>query len=365
MLKVLAYVLAMGLTVYVGVIYSSVSLLLLFVLEFFFLLLDAVFFLFQRRKCSVCLTFPLPVAERGQRIPVEIALKNKGRLFNVRADILLEYRKFPRGKRKVFKIPGFLEAKGTAQFFTHIKSLESGSYHFERAKVRLYDPLSLFWTGKKFILSERIDVMPPIYATGVLVSEPVRHFQGESDIYDNLRGGDDASETFQIRPFRKGDKLKDIHWKLSAKEDEWIVRENGQPLACAVVLFLDFSDAGKKLESDTDDMISLAASISFALSEAKCPHYISWYAGTEKDIVRIRVDDEEGLYLFLNRMFTECFADETHDLLEEYRDRYKGEGYLTNIRVNRRLTLSVNGEEIGTFSPESLKEELAELVIRV
>ena len=365
MFRILTYILAMGLTVYVGVIYSSEPLLFLFLTELCFLLLDGAFFLYQRRKCSVLLTLPLPVAERGQRIPVELALKNTGGFLSAKADILLEYRRFPKGKKRVLKLSGFFESKREVQLSAHIESFESGCYDFEAAKIKLYDPLSLFFVRKRFALSQRLDIIPPIYATGVLVSERVRHFQGDSDIYDSLRGGDDASETFQIREFRKGDKLKDIHWKLSAKEEAWIVRENGQPLACAVVLFLDFSAEGKRAAGNMEDMISLAASISFALAEAKCPHYIAWYAKKEQELVRVRVDDEEGLYFFLNRMFAEDVSREARDLKSEYRERYKGEEYVTDIYVNQGLTLSVRGEEVWTCLPERMKEELAELVINV
>ena len=72
-------------------------------------------------------------------------------------------------------------------------------------------------------------------------------------------GGDDPSEIYQVREYRERDSLKDIHWKLSAREEELMVKERGFPLGCVVLIKItekkmiagrqnslqtDFEDAG-------------------------------------------------------------------------------------------------------------------------
>lgn len=50
------------------------------------------------------------------------------------------------------------------------------------------------------------------------------------DIYDGKKSGTDVSEVFGLREYREGDTLQSIHWKLSGKMHQLIVREFGRPV---------------------------------------------------------------------------------------------------------------------------------------
>ena len=76
--------------------------------------------------------------------------------------------------------------------------------------------------------------------------EHTRNFFGEAEIYDDFHPGDDPSEIFGVREFRAGDKMQSIHWKLSAKSDDLLVRENSQPKACPLVFLLEPPNSKKK-----------------------------------------------------------------------------------------------------------------------
>lgn len=365
MLNLLVYMLVMAGTLYVAAIYSSEGFILLFIIELVFLLADVLLLFWQWSQLQVRLEFPLPAAEKGQEVPLELVVNNRSRLPVAKETVCLKYRSS--GSRKIEKLNlrVFAGAKGSVRFSNQLASLHSGSYYFEKAVVTLYDPLKLLRIRKHIPLHERLDIMPEIYSTGVLVSESVRHFMGESDIYDSLYGGDDSSETFQIREFRAGDKLKDIHWKLSAKEEEWIVRENGKPLACPVILLVSLFSGKKRNVGNRDALLSLVASISYTLLEQKCPHYAAWYSKAERDIVRIRVDSEESLYLFLMSILGEASVTERRDLKKAYQERYKGENFLTDICVNDSLQVTVRGEVVGSCDGRQMEKSLGEMLLHV
>lgn len=78
-------------------------------------------------------------------------------------------------------------------------------------------------------------MLPELDAVAVQVSERVRRYFGEAESYDDFQPGTDVSQIFDVREYRPGDRLQRIHWKLSAKSDGLLVREDSQPLACAVV----------------------------------------------------------------------------------------------------------------------------------
>ena len=365
MLSLLMYLLGMACTLYLAAIYSSHGMVLIFVIEFVFFWVDLSLLFYQWKRLGVRLEFPLPAAERGQEVPLELVVDNGGRFPVAKEMVCLKYKRSGSRKTEKLKLQVFAGKQESIRFSNKISGLCSGSYYFEKAVAIWHDPLGLLRIQKSVSLHERLDIMPEIYPVGVTVSEPVRNFMEESDVYDSLYSGGDASEIFQLREFRKGDKLKDIHWKLSAKEDEWIVRENGKPLACAVVLLIDFSEEKKKFLGRHDVLLSLAASISFALMENKCPHYAAWFSNAEQDIVRIRVDGEEQLYLFLMSILGEAATSEKRDLKQAYKERYQGEHFLADICVDDSLQVTVKGETIGTCDSRNLEKSLGEIVLRI
>lgn len=151
------------------------------------------------------------------------------------------------------------------------------------------------------------------------IGERVRNFYGDSDVYDELRPGYDPAEIFDIREFRDGDRLAGVLWKLSAKNGELMVRENSLPRACPVRLFLYACGEGAA------GMLESIAGLAFSLMDEGCAFYAAWMSRTRKEVLRVRVDDEESYYLFLVAYMQDCSPDFSGDLEEMYREKYRGE----------------------------------------
>ncbi|HWP52148.1 MAG TPA: DUF58 domain-containing protein [Clostridia bacterium] len=100
----------------------------------------------------------------------------------------------------------------------------------------------------------------------------------ESDEYEPDRAGYDVSEVHQIRGYVPGDSVRQIHWKLTGKFDQLMVKEAGRPLKHAMLLFLDFSAGGAKRATPAclDALAEVAVSLSQALLDAGIAHLISW-----------------------------------------------------------------------------------------
>ena len=110
-----------------------------------------------------------------------------------------------------------------------VAAKSSGNYTFRLVRVRFYGLLGIGYLIRYVRYEERLSIMPKITPVMIEVGLASRYFQGEAEVYDDKTGGDDVSEVFQIRSFQPGDKIQNIHWKLSAKEDELMVRENSLP----------------------------------------------------------------------------------------------------------------------------------------
>ena len=60
----------------------------------------------------------------------------------------------------------------------------------------------------------------------------------ENDVNYNHVKGNDISEILQIKEYMKGDSIKNIHWKMSAKMGKTMVKELDTPNDNSVMIFI-------------------------------------------------------------------------------------------------------------------------------
>lgn len=91
--------------------------------------------------------------------------------------------------------------------------------------------------------------MPLFELMSLEITKRTRDFQTDSEIYSGERRGDDPSELYQVRPYRAMDSVRDIHWKLTAKENQLMVKEHGFPLGCVILIWIDFGKCSNLMQS--------------------------------------------------------------------------------------------------------------------
>ncbi len=85
----------------------------------------------------------------------------------------------------------------------------------------------------------------------------------EEGLTQNRRGGD-LSETFDLRAYVPGDDVRAIHWKLSSKSEDLILRQASEPFHYDVVLLPDLglSRAGEAVSfSELNGAVALTAAL--------------------------------------------------------------------------------------------------------
>lgn len=95
--------------------------------------------------------------------------------------------------------------------------------------------------------------------------------------YDLGRAGKDRSEVFEMRGFEQGDSLKDVHWKLSARMRELVVRVPSRPGDYDIALLC----GAHPVEGDDPEQVgllaaqlALVASVSLGLLRAGEAHVV-------------------------------------------------------------------------------------------
>ena len=300
------------------------------------------------------------MSEEGRSVNAVVKIRNKGFLPAGKLEIKIESKNIfqQKGQLQWVSIPNV--SIGECKHMVALEIKGAGCHDILVKQIKMYSLFGLISLSRKGKDFSSVLILPDIHSVNVEVTESVRNFLGDADVYDDFRPGHDSGETFEIREYREKDKLQSIHWKLSAKMDELMVKENSMPKACAIVLMLEFQPfrkkKRKKKEWNASAYLELAASLSFALMDEKCPHFVAWYSAEKEGICRIRVDDEESFYLFLDAYLREIIP-EKKDIREEYRKDYKNEWYLHDIKINEKLEIYKNGEFFTKLDEKKIKDE--------
>lgn len=150
-------------------------------------------------------------------------------------------------------------------------------------EIVCYDLLCLF-SRRIPVEAEFICTVYP-YETQMYISFQ-RHMEREQpgDIYDGRKSGTDVSEVFGLREYREGDPLQSIHWKLSGKMQQLIVREFGRPVNYHTLILLApafcYGDETVS-EQVVSAVFDLGVSFSHALLNQNIAHFTGCFLGGE------------------------------------------------------------------------------------
>lgn len=334
---------------YFSLIYKSASLALLGFSIAVFEVLSFCLLLYQKAKFHIKLELPVSIVDCNQEVRLYTVAENAGILPVGKICCLLRYPGAKKNKKAKIRAAAENIPPGSSKNVYTLTITTSGNYEFILKKCRIYDPTGFFYLTKSVSSAVNAMVLPPLHQVPVVLGESVRNFFGDSDFFDELRPGYDPCENFNVREFQDGDKIQSIHWKLSAKADELVVKENSLPKACPVVLFLYPETAEDKAAPEW------IASISYSLMDTDCPHYAAWFSKNKGEIIRARIDDTESFYLFLTAYMQDCGTAAPEPLPDLYSAKYRGEQYLHTLSFEAPGKIRLDEKTLELTVPEELE----------
>lgn len=180
----------------------------------------------------------------------------------------------------------------------------SGNLEVTLKSIRIFDYLRIFSLRKKGGNKITIAVMPSFHELTQDRSGNPNRIIPESDYYSKVKSGNDPSEVFTIREYREGDRLQRIHWKLSMKQEQLMIKEFSEPLNCSVLLLLNMCiPEGESVPGFMDALLEAALSVSYTFLRSGQIHYFSWYDTEHGSCRRVRVMDEKDLYTVIDGLF--------------------------------------------------------------
>ena len=157
---------------------------------------------------------------------------------------------------------------GYYNFEEQIEFKYRGEYNIGISKIYIYD---LF---RMFRIAMDIDVFTSVFVRPRRLTLESDSNSAASDINtDSMKNiiGIDRSELNEIRDYRNGDHMKSIHWKLSSKTQELMVKEYAMNSGKTVYIFIDMAahyDTSNPIYSDDINEYMADGVIEIALAAA-------------------------------------------------------------------------------------------------
>ncbi len=184
-----------------------------------------------------------------------------------------------------------VSGRGSDEVQVFAENVEIGQLYIVLSGLETRDLFGLVRFPEDVRLKRVVLVEPDRIPTEVNVSD-VRETEGDSDTFSLREPGRDVSETFDVRPYVPGDDARAIHWKLSAKSEDLMVRRFGKPVNYSVVLLVEPAEAEPHA---LEACVCYAANFSHGLLDCGIMHTFAWYDGGADEYCSFNVSSYEDL----------------------------------------------------------------------
>lgn len=158
-----------------------------------------------------------------------------------------------------------------------------GQINIQPVKAWVYDYLGLFRLPVRRTSGCAMLVRPK----SIALTEPPDLSRYRENAWKPKSGGGFA-ENHELRLYRPGDNLRQIHWKLSAKTGKLILREPMEPVRGLAVLVLELNGAPEEI----DRKLGLLTWLSGYLLQQEVPHRIVCLTGQGQEAFSVEREED-------------------------------------------------------------------------
>ena len=341
--RITGYLAVLILVIYLYFMYDETVISGILVLTVLYPICAWIFLLLVRKKISAELDRVPPVGEKGKSIRSGATVRSSSRTVSVRCEVLISVRNRISGRKIRRRYQGVLAPGQTETFWCESSSEFCGNMEVELESVRICDMFGIFYINRSVRSQASVKIMPELRLMPLEITRAVREFRTDSDEYSGEKKGDDPSELFQVREYRVQDSVRDIHWKLSAKEEELMVKEHGLPLGCSVLVWIDLPEK-ETSAAGFSKLLETAASLSVSLAEQRCIHLAAWYEEKNERIGMRRVKDEKSAWEMIWQLTEiEPYRDPARKQIC-FEDTFRGHEFAATVTIDGQGVLRKNGE---------------------
>ena len=315
---------------------------------------------YVRRHLQADILTPATAAKRTA-VSCRVRIRNGAFLPVMRYGCQVSIRNDLTEEDQTVTLTGSIGAKGESSQTILLQSSFCGRVYVQISRFTLLDYLGLLPMKALVKADARLTILPDLYPMEAdMTARPAYADDGTSN-----RRGEDRSEVYQLREYRPGDDIRQIHWKLSSKLDELILKEASQPESRSLLVFWDKRTGGNPQQMDA--LAEVVSSAGMALLQSGVPYTLCW---TDRDDLQVQDISEENQLLqaipalVKTRGSAECRLPKT--------DGYSRilcfgtapeEQLLTDGRVHFILCTEEQYPGATTFAPQNYSEAMQRLEV--
>ena len=240
------------------------------------------------------------VGERTNKHLVRIVVTNTSFIPLLRCKVFVEIRRGSNSRRKIKKIKTMCMGNSSqiCEFYINCPDCETVSFRIR--KIYIYDFLNLLVLRKKSNASNMLIVMPKNPDIDIVQRMAYVITNEEGMIYSDKKPGDDPTEIFAIREYKGGDKIRNIHWKLSSKTADLMVKDYGLPLMENDTVIIDIFQYLHGQKKNSNEMFDLLYGLISALTRRGFGFNACIYDGIYQ---KIRIETQSDIYNLFNKIY--------------------------------------------------------------
>ncbi|MDE5764810.1 MAG: DUF58 domain-containing protein [Ruminococcus sp.] len=258
-------------------------------------------------------------AAKKENFPVQLKVVNRSIIPIGKAEVQIEYCNIFSGETGKFTLLIPVQARNVQSVSFQLSSRFCGIVKVQCACIDIFDPLRIFRFKAGKNIQTNILIMPEGREISGRVSSTDR-LNDESSVFSEYASGDDPSEIFDLRNYNQGDRLNRIHWKLSLKKDEFIVKDYSLPVDIPCTIFLNLRCSEKSVYTLPvfDTLIETFVSVSQFLIENERVHKVVYYNFKARSFVEADIDSSDSISYLIQELLLSLSDTSECRLPEEY-----------------------------------------------
>lgn len=286
-----------------------------------------------------------------EEFKIRLHVKNRS-IFPIMNGVLRISYGYEIGDKKKQKIKFRVIGRGETVQNISLNAAYCGNIRFVLYGLSIQDYFHVFSFRKRMNCSYGQVIYPMLQNITLDIQNNTSFYNDEYEEFYEDHPGNDPSEIYDIRDYREGDKLQRIHWKLSSKRDQYMVKEYSDPVVIDAVVICDNSSSyeGMELVKWWSSLLERTAQVSYSLLMNKVNHYVYWFDEEQVRGEKKEVRDEKDLHICINQLL-QCKRNRNPQMYVNYLLHSEEVGNYSNIFY------------VGEVSREQLEENGVKLKV--
>ena len=318
--------------------------------------------LLSGRRTTVQLKAPKEL-KKNSAAPVSVSLKNESAFPVFRCGTELMIRNLLTGEETSETVSGGILPKRSVTLSADAGSSVCGMLQIRTLGTEVSDPLGIFRRRTKSAEVSAETLLVPQLMPVDITPEELERYDMESFKFAEGKTGADTSETVGIRDYVPGDNIRSIHWKLSVKAGDIVIKEPGLPVDNRLMILADKKIPEEGISPEEIDRLTEGSlSVSWSILERDLKHSFGWYDRDRNEFVVKQITTADDIFALMPEFLSSPWAEDQLDVCERYISSETEKNYASYLVISKDGENCAEGADklknygyVAVFKPEERK----------